>query len=122
MVKSLVILCDQSPIGRNSVIEAIRFAAGLGAIEDKVKRNLVITGDAILVLKLDFKPEIMEMQSFNDIKTMAEMSELIISVSKPDLEKFGLEKKDLVPYEFLNLVTEEEIGNLIINADASFKF
>jgi sulfur relay (sulfurtransferase) DsrF/TusC family protein len=122
MVKSLVIICDHSPIGRNSVIEAIRFASGLGAIEDTVKRNLILKGDAILALKSDFQPEIMGMPSFDEVKMMGEMSDLIIYVSEKDLEDYSLDIRDLVDYKHLKAFSEEDIANLILEADASFKF
>jgi sulfur relay (sulfurtransferase) DsrF/TusC family protein len=122
MVKSLVIISDHSPIGRNSVIEAIRFASGLGAIEDTVKRNLILKGDAIFALKSDFQPEIMGMPSFDEVKMMGEMSDLIIYVSKKDLEDYSLDIRDLVDYKHLKASSEEGIANLILEADASFKF
>ncbi|GAI68920.1 unnamed protein product, partial [marine sediment metagenome] len=34
MVKSVVILCEDSPIGKNSSLEAIRMAAGIMAVGD----------------------------------------------------------------------------------------
>jgi len=122
MVESILIICDQPPIGTNSAIEAIRFSSGLGAIDDDIKRNLILMGDAILVLKSDFRPEIMATQSFSNLKMMAEISNLTISILKEDLEEFGLEKEDLVNYEHLEILNKEALADLLIKTDASFKF
>ena len=47
MVNSIVILCKDSPFGKNSVVESIRMAAGLLAVGDIDKCKVIFIGDAV---------------------------------------------------------------------------
>ncbi|TFF90294.1 MAG: hypothetical protein EU548_03780 [Promethearchaeota archaeon] len=64
----------------------------------------------------------MATESFSNLKMMAEISNLTISILKEDLEEFGFEKEDLVNYENLEILNKEELADLLVKTDASFKF
>lgn len=122
MMHSLVIIIDQSPIGRNSAVEAIRLAAGIisiGAIEDC---KVVFMGDAVYFLNKDSNPKAVNMEPFSEIIKLLELSKLKIYVLKEALELAGLERSDLIPYDKLKLVSANEISQFILKSDASFRF
>ena len=47
MVESVVIISDQAPIGKNSVVEAIRIGSGFTALGEIIDCKIVFTGDAV---------------------------------------------------------------------------
>ena len=47
MVNSIVILCEDSPFGKNSAIESIRMATGLLAVGDIDECKVIFIGDEV---------------------------------------------------------------------------
>ena len=50
MVDSIVLVCEDSPFGKNSVVESIRMAAGLLALEDLGSVKVILMRDAVYFL------------------------------------------------------------------------
>ena len=122
MVKSVLVICEDSPFGKNSAIEAIRLTAGLIAMEDLSECKVIFMGGAVYLLNKNLKPEALNMDSFSEIMRLMELSHLEIYVSKEALETVGLNPSDLISYKNLKIVDYKEISQLILNAEMSFKY
>ena len=121
MVKSIIIISDQSPIGNNSTAESIRMGSGLtayGGIDVKI----VFRGDAVLFLNKNLKPEAINMDSIVPILRLMELADIEIYVLEGSLERAGLTRSELIPYENLKVIKEKDLANLILKAEASFRF
>lgn len=119
---SLAIICENSPIGKNTVEEAIRFASGIAAMDDSIDRRLIIMGDAVYFFSKSFDPTKVQMDPVDNIIQMAELSDLKIYINQRSLELAGLTKNDLVSYPDLEIIQSSKIGELILNSGASFRF
>jgi sulfur relay (sulfurtransferase) DsrF/TusC family protein len=119
---SLAIICESSPIGRNTVEEAIRFASGIAAMDDSIDRRLIIMGDAVYFFSKSYDPTKVRMDPVDNIIQMAELSELKIYINQRSLELAGLTKNDLIAYPDLEIIQSSKVGELILNSGTSFKF
>jgi sulfur relay (sulfurtransferase) DsrF/TusC family protein len=122
MVKSVLVICEDSPLGKNSAIEAIRLTAGLIAMEDLSECKVIFMGDAVNLLNKNLKPEALNMDAFSEMMRLMEFSRLEIYLLKDALETAGLNPSDLISYKNLKIVDYKEISQLILNAEMSFKY
>ena len=122
MVKSIVIVCEDSPFGKNSVIEMIRMAAGLLAIGDLDNCQVIFMGDSVYFLNKDLNPEALNVDPFLNIMRLMELSDIEVYVHDEALNSAGLEQSDLISYENLKIVSNEEISQLILEANMTFKY
>jgi sulfur relay (sulfurtransferase) DsrF/TusC family protein len=122
MVKSVLVICEDSPLGKNSAIEAIRLTAGLIAMEDLSECKVIFMGDAVNLLNKNLKPEALNMDAFSEMMRLMEFSRLEIYLLKDALETTGLNPSDLISYKNLKIVDYKEISQLILNAEMSFKY
>lgn len=122
MVNSIVIVCEDSPFGKNSVVESIRMAAGLLAVGDIEECKVIFLLDAIYFLSRNLNPEALTIKPFTNIMRLLELSGLEIYVHDEALEVAGLERSDLISHGNLKIVDMREISNLILEADMSFKY
>ncbi len=122
MIKSIVIVCEDSPFGKNSVIEMIRMAAGLLAIGDLDNCQVIFMGDSVYFLNKSLNPEALNMDPFSNIMRLMELSDLEVFVHDEALKTAGLDSSELIAYENLNIVNLEKISQLILEADMSFKY
>jgi len=122
MINSVVIICDQSPIGKNSAIEAIRLGAGFMGLGEDIDCKIVFTGDAVYVVNKHAEPTAIGMDSFEEPIEMADLSDLELQVLDSALEEAGMTNDDLIEYENLKIVNTEEIVKLIEEADTCFRF
>jgi len=122
MIESVVIITDQSPMGKNSALEAIRIGSGFVALGEYVNCQIVFTGDAVYLLNKNAKPEAVGMDSLDEVMEIAELSDLELYVLDESLKDAGMSVDDLVEYELLKIITIEDIVDLIENADTSFRF
>lgn len=121
MVNSIVIITDQSPIGKNLAPEAIRLASGLVAL-DEVKCKMIFLDDAIYLLVKNTDPESVKMESFSRTLELAEFSDIEMMVSKNSLERAGFTTEDLIENENLKVASSREIAKAIYTADATFRY
>ena len=121
MVKSIVIITDQSPIGKNLAPEAIRLASGLAAL-DEVKCKMIFLDDAIYLLIRATNPEEIKMDSFTRTLELAEFSDIEMLISKNALDRAGFTVDDLIENENLKVVSRREIAEAIYTADATFRY
>ncbi|MFX1320469.1 MAG: DsrE family protein [Promethearchaeota archaeon] len=122
MVKSIVIICEDSPIGKNSVIESIRMATGILAVGDIEKSKVILMGDAIYFLNRNLNPEVLNIDSYADIMRLIDFSDIEIYVLDEALKVAGMVHSDLIQYDNLKIVNVSEISNLIMEADMCFRY
>ncbi len=122
MVKSVVILCEDSPIGKNSVVEAIRMGAGIMAVGDLEECKIVFMGDSVYFLSKRFDPEKVNRDTPSNIFRMMELSDLEVYVLDSALEIAGIKRSDIIEFDNLKIVSVKEISKLIIEADVTYRY
>ena len=122
MVESVVIITDQSPMGKNSALEAIRIGSGFVALGEYINCQIVFTGDAVYLFNKNAKPEAIGMDPLDEVMEIADLSDLELYVVDQALQDAGMSADDLVEYENLKIITIDEVVDLIENADTSFRF
>ena len=122
MVNSIVIICEDSPFGKNSAIESIRMATGLLAVGDIDECKVIFIGDAVYFLNKNLNPEALNLNGFSNIMRLIELSDLEIYVLDEALEAADMDHSDLISNDNLKIVNAKELSNLILDADMSFKY
>jgi len=122
MVKSIVILCEDSPFGKNSVIESIRMATGLLAVGDIQECRVIFMGDAVYFLNKNLNPEALNLKPFSNIMRLIELSDLEIYILDQALEVADMDHSDLLTYDNLHVINIQKVSDLILEADISFKY
>lgn len=122
MVKSVVILCEDSPIGKNSAIEAIRMGAGIMAVGDLEECKIIFMGDSVYFLSKYFNPEKVNMDVPSNIFRMMELSDLDVYVLDSALEIAGIKQSDLVEFDNVKVASNKEISKFILEADVTYRY
>ncbi|MFX0036744.1 MAG: DsrE family protein [Candidatus Hermodarchaeota archaeon] len=122
MIESVLIISDQSPIGKNSAAEAIRIGSGFVALGEYIECKIVFMGDAVYLLSKNAFPEAVGMDSMNEVLEMADLSDLELYVIDSSLYDAGLTKEDLIEYENLKIINFDELIELIEDANTCFRF
>lgn len=122
MANSIVVICGDSPFGKNSAIESIRLATGILSVGDIDNCKVIFIGDAVYFLNKNLDPTSLNMDPFTDIMRLVELSKLEIYVLDKDLEEAGMDRSDLISHDKLKILNIEAISQLILDADLTFKF
>jgi len=122
MVESVVVISDQSPIGRNSAVEAIRIGSGFSALGEFIDCKIVFTGDAVYLFNKNCEPEAVGMDSLAEVLEMADLSDLEVYLIESALTEAGLTNDDLIEYENLKIIDFDDLTDLIAKADTCFRF
>ena len=122
MVNSIIIICEDSPFGKNSAVETIRMATGLLAIGDIDDCKIVFMKDAIYFLGKNLNPEAINVDPFTNIMRLIELSGVEIFIHDEALDTAGMTVSDLIASENMQVINTEEISQLIVKADMSFKY
>ncbi len=122
MVNSVVIICEDSPFGKNSVVESIRMAAGILAVGDIDTCKVILLKDAVYFMKKNLNPDALNVDDFTNIIRLIELSELEIYIHDEALRVAGIENIDLILEENINIIGTQQISKLILEADMSFKY
>ena len=122
MVQSIVIICEDSPFGKNSVTESIRLATGLLAVGDIEVCKVIFMGDAVYFLNKKLTPKALNVDPVDNIIRLIELSDLEVYVHDNALETAGLEIKDLIENDNLKVVDMNIISKLILEAEMCFKY
>ncbi|TFG16583.1 MAG: hypothetical protein EU531_05995 [Promethearchaeota archaeon] len=122
MVESALIITDKSPVGKNSAVEAIRIGSGFVALGEYIECKIVFTGDAVYLLSKDAAPEVVGMDNLEEVFEMADLSDLKLYILDSAMADAGLSKDDLIEYENLNIISVDDLVDLIDNADICFRF
>ena len=122
MVESVVVITDQSPVGKNSAAEAIRIGSGFVALGEYIRCQVVFTGDAVYLLNKNAKPNAVGMDPMDEVIEMADLSDLELYVMDSALKEAGMTKEDLIEYESLKIINLTELTDLIEQAAVCFRF
>ncbi len=122
MANSIIIMCEDSPFGKNSAVETIRMATGLLAIGDIDNCKVVFMKDAIYFLNKKLNPDALQVDHFENIMRLIDLSGLEIYVHDEAMGEAGMVRSDLLPIDNIKVVNIEEISQLILDADMSFKY
>jgi sulfur relay (sulfurtransferase) DsrF/TusC family protein len=122
MVNSVVIICEDGPFGKNSVVESIRMAAGILAVGDVEYCKVILLKDAINFLNRNLNPKVLNMDDFVNVMRLIELSDLEIYVHDEALEVAGINSDDLILSDNVKVVDTKMISTLILEADMSFKY
>ena len=122
MIESVVIISDQSPIGKNSAIEAIRIGSGFTALGEFIDCKIVLTGNAVYLFNKSCNPEAVGMDPLDEVLEIADLSDLEVYIIESALKDAGMSKDDLVEYENLKIIDYDELTDLIANADTTFRY
>lgn len=121
-MNSIVIICEDGPLGKNSVVESIRMAAGILAVGDVEICKVILLKDAVYFLDKNLNPKALNMDEFTNVLRLIELSELEIYIHDEALELAGIEPSDLILEDNVSIVDMSKISELIIEADMSFKY
>ena len=122
MVESVVIITEQSSVGKNSALEAIRIGSGFVALGEIIDCKVVFTGDAVDFLNKNADPTIVGLDSTSEPIEIADLSDLELFVIGSALEEAGITADDLIEYENLKIINVDQLANLIEEADVCFRF
>lgn len=122
MVNSIIIICEDGPLGKNSVVESIRMGAGLLAVGDLDECKIVLLRDAIYFFNKNFNPEALNMKKYTNILRLIELSDLEIYAHDEALRIAGINPADLILKDNVKVVDNKKISQLILEADMSFKY
>jgi len=122
MVESVLIISDQSPVGKNFAAEAIRIGSGFVALGEFIDCKIVFMGDAVYLLNKNATPEAVGMDTVDEVLEMADLSDLELYIIDSALDDAGLTNKDLIEYENLKIINIDELTELIENADTCFRY
>ena len=122
MVKSVVILCEDSPIGKNSAVEAIRMGAGITAVGDLDKCRIVFMGDSVYFLSKNFDPEQVNRDAPSNIFRLMELSDLEVYALDSALEIAGINYSDLIEFDNVKVASMQEISKFILEADVTYRY
>ncbi|MFW9820374.1 MAG: DsrE family protein [Candidatus Thorarchaeota archaeon] len=122
MVESVVIISDQPPIGKNSVVEAIRIGSGFTALGEIIDCKIVFTGDAVYLFNKNCDPEAVGMDSLAEVLEIADLSDLEVYIIESALKDAGLSRDDLIEYDNLKIIGYDELTDLIANVDTCFRY
>ncbi|MFX1499834.1 MAG: DsrE family protein [Promethearchaeota archaeon] len=122
MVNSIVIICEDGPFGKNSVVEAIRMAAGILAVGDVEICKIILLKDAVYFLDKSLNPKALNMDEFTNIMRLIELSELEIYIHDEALELAGINPSDLALTDNINIIDFSKISELLTEAEMSFKY
>jgi len=122
MVNSIVLICEDSPFGKNSVVESIRMATGILAVGDIDDCKVILLNDAVYFLSKNLNPEALKVDPFDNIMRLMELSDLEVYIHDLALEERGMERSDLISSDNVQVVSMQKISQLIAESDMSFKY
>ena len=88
MVESVVVISDQSPVGKNSAVEAIRIGSGFTALGEFIDCKIVFTGDAVYLFNKNCDPEAVGMDPL-EFRLKNLKDKRMIRVLKAVAKEFG---------------------------------
>jgi sulfur relay (sulfurtransferase) DsrF/TusC family protein len=122
MVNSVLIISDQSPVGKNSAVEAIRIGSGFIALGEYIECKIVFMGDAVYLISKNASPEAVGLDNLDEVIEMADLSDLELCILDSALSDAGLTKEDLIEYENLKIINIEDLATLIDESHTCFRF
>jgi sulfur relay (sulfurtransferase) DsrF/TusC family protein len=121
MINSILILCDTSPVGKNSAVEAIRLGSGFVALGEEIPCEVVFMGDAVYLFNKKADPTAINMDPNDETIEMADLSDLTVNIIDEDLKAAGLTEDDLIEYDNLHIISQSELIEKINNSNTCFR-
>ncbi|WP_457556732.1 DsrE family protein [Candidatus Harpocratesius sp.] len=112
-MESVLILCKNGPFGSNSGVEAIRLGAGYLGLGEDIDCKLVFYQAGVTNLVNNLNPERVNMDAMDEAIEMADLTELPIVVVREDLFQFGFSEENLIDYEALTVVNQDDLPGII---------
>jgi sulfur relay (sulfurtransferase) DsrF/TusC family protein len=122
MVKSVIIICEDSPIGKNSAIEAIRMGSGITAVGDLDECKIVFMGDSVYFLSKHFDPERLNIEVPSNIFKLMELSDIEVYALDSALKIAGIKETDVVEFDNVKVANIQEISNIILDAEITYRY
>ena len=122
MVESALVITDKSPVGKNSAVEAIRIGSGFVALGEYIECKVVFTGDAVYLLSKEAAPQVVGMDTLEEVFEMADLSDLELLILDSAMANAGLSESDLIEYENLKVISVDDLVDFIDNVDFCFRF
>lgn len=122
MVESALVITDKSLVGKNSAVEAIRIGSGFVALGEYIECKIVFTGDAVYLLSKEAAPQVVGMDTLEEVFEMADLSDLELLILDSAMADAGLSDSDLIEYENLKVISVDDLVDLIDNVDICFRF
>ena len=122
MVKNVIIICDNSPIGKNSALESIRMGAGISAVGDLDSVKIILIGDSVLLLSKNYNPKAVNMDEDSNIFRMLDLADMEIYVLNTALEDLGMQESDLIEDGNIQVVDIGELADIFLKADTIYNY
>ena len=119
-MKSILIMCKNSPFGTNSALEAIRLGAGFMGVGEDINCKIVFSGDAVLTMRKNLNPSTIGMDGMEDGLEMGDLTDLPIVLIQEDMAQRGMTAEDVIEYEELTIVPRAEIPKIMTEYDSAF--
>ena len=122
LVKNIIIICENSPIGKNSALESIRMGAGISAVGDLNSVKIVFIGDSALILSKKYNPKAVNMDENSNIFKMLDLADIDVYALDIAMKNLAIEETDLLEYENIHIINVKELSEIILEADAIYNY
>ena len=122
LVKNIIIICENSPIGKNSALESIRMGAGISAVGDLNSVKIVFTGDSVLILSKKYNPKAVNMDENSNIFKMLDLADIDVYALDIAMKNLAIEETDLLEYDNIHVINVKELSEIMLEADAIYNY
>jgi sulfur relay (sulfurtransferase) DsrF/TusC family protein len=122
LVQNIIIICENSPIGKNSALESIRMGAGISAVGDLNSVKIVFIGDSVLILSKNYNPKAVSMDENSNIFRMLELADIEVYVLDNAMKNLAMGEADLLDYDNIHVINVKELAEIILEADAIYNY
>jgi sulfur relay (sulfurtransferase) DsrF/TusC family protein len=122
LVKNIIIICENSPIGKNSALESIRMGAGISAVGDLNSVKIVFTGDSVLILSKKYNPKVVNMDENSNIFRMLDLADIEVFALDIAMKNLAIQEADLLEYDNIHIINVKELSEIMLEADAIYNY
>jgi sulfur relay (sulfurtransferase) DsrF/TusC family protein len=122
LVQNVIIICEDSPIGKNSALESIRMGAGISAVGDLNRVKIVFIGDSVLILSKNYNPKGVNMDDNSNIFKMLELADIDVYALDVAMKNLAIEENDLLEYDNIHIINVRELSEIILEADTIYNY
>ena len=122
LVQNIIIICEDSPIGKNSALESIRMGSGISAVGDLNSVKIVFIGDSVLILSKNYNPKVVNMDENSNIFRMLDLADIDVYALDVAMKNLAIEEKDLLEYDNIHVINVKELSEIILEADAIYNY
>ena len=122
VVKNIIIICQDSPIGKNSALESIRMGAGISAVGDLNSVKIVFIDDSVLILSKKFNPKAVNLDENSNIFRMLDLADIDVYALDEAMRNLSIEESDLLEYDNIHVINVKELSEIILEADIIYNY